>query len=278
VKLCYCDETGTGDEPVAVMAGIIVDSHRMHVTKLHWAELLEELSDLTDHAISELHTRDFYGGKGIWYGVDGDTRSAVIGVILNWLKERKHQIVFSAVHKERYRGALAAGTIPAEVRTLWRFMGLHLIRSLQRALQGLPKNKGNTILIFDNEEREELRFTDLINNPPGWSDTYYRRSKKQEPLDQIVDVPYFGDSKEVGLIQVADFIAYFLRRHIELAEGLSPPRYSDEARKLSEWVSQISDRCIVGAAIYPARGRCACANLFFDHAPETARNLLAVGA
>lgn len=43
---------------------------------------------------------------------------------------------------------------------------------------------------------------------------------KQKQLDQIVDVPYFGDSREVVLIQVADFAAFFLRRYAEIQEGL----------------------------------------------------------
>lgn len=33
MKLCYCDESGTGNEPVAVMVGIVVDTKRMHLTK-----------------------------------------------------------------------------------------------------------------------------------------------------------------------------------------------------------------------------------------------------
>jgi len=39
VQFIYLDESGTGDEPVAVMVGIIADSHRMRVTKEHWNSL-----------------------------------------------------------------------------------------------------------------------------------------------------------------------------------------------------------------------------------------------
>ena len=46
MKFCYCDESGTGDEPIAVMVGIVVDAQRMHLTKADWAELLETLSQL----------------------------------------------------------------------------------------------------------------------------------------------------------------------------------------------------------------------------------------
>jgi hypothetical protein len=44
MKVCYCDESGTGDEPIAVMVGVLVDSQRMHITKKDWCELLEQFS------------------------------------------------------------------------------------------------------------------------------------------------------------------------------------------------------------------------------------------
>ena len=115
---------------------------------------------------------------------------------------------------------------------MWRFMGLHLLLAVQRAHQRLPKNKGNTVFVFDHEEREKMRFTDLIRNPPAWSDSYYSKAKKQSRLDQVVDVPYFGDSEEVHLLQVADFLAYFLRRHLEMRAGYEGERYDDEAGKM----------------------------------------------
>ena len=38
MNLCYCDESGTGNEAIAVMAGIVVDAGRMHLTKA-WVEI-----------------------------------------------------------------------------------------------------------------------------------------------------------------------------------------------------------------------------------------------
>jgi hypothetical protein len=39
MKVCYFDESGTGEEPVAVVTGVVVDAQRMHATKEHWSEL-----------------------------------------------------------------------------------------------------------------------------------------------------------------------------------------------------------------------------------------------
>jgi hypothetical protein len=66
MKLCYCDESGTGDEPIAVMVGVLVDSQRMHITKQDWNGLLVHLSNVANRQITELHTRDFYAGNGVF--------------------------------------------------------------------------------------------------------------------------------------------------------------------------------------------------------------------
>lgn len=273
MKICYCDESGTGDEPIAVMVGIVVDSHRMHVTKEHWSELLVSLSRVVGRSIDEIHTRDFYAGNGVWRGMKGPERSQVITEVFNWIEARRHHVVYSSVEKSAYFTSLKAGQIPSELTTPWRFMGMHLLLSIQRIHQRQEKNKGHTLFVFDNEEREMMRFTDLVMNPPAWTDSYYDKGKKQTRLDQIVDVPYFGDSKEVGLLQVADFVAYFLRRHAEIAAGYSQPRYPDEMDKLNVWISTLRSRCLGGSMMYPATGRCDCASLFFSHAPDVVRTL-----
>jgi len=273
MKICYCDESGTGDEPIAVLVGVVVDSQRMHVTKEHWGDLLESLSTAIGKKLSELHTRNFYAGSGVWHGMEGNKRSEVISLVFKWIKERKHHFVYSSAVKETYYANLAAGKIPTELNTLWRFLGFHLVLSMQKKYQSENKNKGNTIFIFDNEEREQMRFTDLINNPPAWSETFYRKGRKQTPLDQMVDVPYFGDSKEVPLIQVADFMSFFLRKFGELTDGFLKPSYKGETEKVTNWVKTIGERSIGRSIIYPSKGRCNCAELFYQHAPRSIATL-----
>jgi hypothetical protein len=83
MKLCYCNESGTGNEPIAVMVGIVVDASRMHVKKDDWQELLTALSTIIDRQVVEVHTRDFYGGNGSWREIDGAIRARVITSIRN---------------------------------------------------------------------------------------------------------------------------------------------------------------------------------------------------
>lgn len=267
MKFCYIDESGTGEEPFAVMVGVVADSHRMKVTKKHWTELLKSLSGLIGRELSELHTRNFYSGSGVWRGIDGEKRSQIISSIFDWLEDRRHHVVYTAVSKEKFYSEFSSEDIGSELSTLWRFMAYHICLSLQKHFQSQQRNKGNTVLVFDNEEREEKRFTDLVLNPPDWSDSYYQRGRRQDKLDQIIDVPHFVDSQDVGLIQLADFLCYFLRRYIEIKEDAVPPRYADEETKVTAWVAQALNQSIPKSAIYLSHGRCQCSDLFHRYAP-----------
>jgi Protein of unknown function (DUF3800) len=271
MKFCYCDESGTGNEPIAVMVGIVVDSQRMHITKREWSELLGVLSNIAGRAISELHTRDFYAGNGMFRDIPGPTRARLISLICEWIADRRHHLVYASVCKEAYRQNYAAQRIPDELNTIWRFMGFHLVLALQRYCQRLEKNKGNTVLIFDNEEREQLRFTDLIMRPPAWSAEYYEKTKKQNPLDQIVDAPFFGDSQDVALIQLADFVAFFFRRYAEIKENLVPARYQEEGERIDGWIATLNQRSI--GTSYKKAGRNRPDDLFFENASQSIRTL-----
>lgn len=112
----------------------------------------------------------------------------------------------------------------------------------------------------------------MILSPPDWSDEYYSKKKKQEKLDQIIDAPYFADSKNVGLIQVADFLSYFVRRYIEIETGVVPPKYKEEGDKIEKWFKAIKARLIPYQSMYPKTKRCATAELYWKLAPDSIKN------
>lgn len=269
MKFCYVDESGLAGDPFAVMVGILVDAQRMQVTKRDWNDLLTALSSILGKPLAEIHTSDFYSGNGVWRTLDGETRSRIITAIFEWLGERKHSIVFSAVDTATFNSSFASEPESAQIGSLWRFMALHLCLSLQKHFQSKGDNKGNTVVIFDRKETDAHGLIDIIKSPPTWTDQYYARSRKRERLDQIIDVPYFGDSKHVGLIQLADFVSFFLRRHIEIAENAIPPKYDKELALVTSWAGIALARAIPKAAMYPVRGRSRCADLFHKYAPRS---------
>jgi hypothetical protein len=69
MNLCHRDESGTGDEPLAVMVGVVVGvvvgAQRMRVSKEHWAQSLVSLSRVVGRSIDGIYTRDLYSGDGV---------------------------------------------------------------------------------------------------------------------------------------------------------------------------------------------------------------------
>lgn len=271
MKFCYVDESGTGDEPYAVMVGVIVDAYRMRTTKSEWDILLASFSEKAKKPIDEIHTRDLYRGNNHWRGVDSSIRKLIISQIITWFSRRSHPIVCCALEKAKFESEFAAHEQKTTIKTIWRFLGLHLALSMQKMHQRLDRNKGNTVFVFDREDPEQSHFTDLLLSPPQWTESYYGRGRRQEALDQIVDVPHFADSKHVPLLQVADVIAYFLRLHTELENG-SEPSFEGEKELVAAWAQQLLALSINKSFVYPKRQRCACADTFFSYAPACLRD------
>jgi hypothetical protein len=273
MKFAYIDESGTGGEPVGVMAALLVDTQRMGPTKREWDEFLVEVSRIAGKPIRELHTRDFYPGNGPWHGVSAEKRVEITEVIISWIGERRHHVVVTGAIKADFEAERKAGLLRQGLNTLWMAMATHMLLSLQKEGQRHPKNKGNTVVIFDEHGIDKESVESFVDSPPEWSDSYYNKSKKQSRLDQIVDVPYFCSSEHVAMVQVADFVSFFVRKHIELTEGYAQPKYPEEPARLAGWFRSLSKRLIPMSSIYPKTGRCEIGEMFFRLAPPTLRTL-----
>jgi len=70
MTFCYCDATGTGEEPFAVLLGVVVDASRMHVTKTDWRNFLAQLSEMVGQEFQgytrEISTQVLESGKTFW--------------------------------------------------------------------------------------------------------------------------------------------------------------------------------------------------------------------
>jgi hypothetical protein len=243
--------------------------------------ILEELSRELNKPIQEFHTRHFYRGNSIWRGLNGEQRTAVLERIFQWLAERNHKIVFSAVEKQKLEVTGLDGK--AEFTRngkpdYWKLAALHLFLSIQKVHQREDRTKGHTVIIFDQGGSGE-QATEIVLNPPSWSDSFYdyqRLIRKRRidvpnpdpPLSVLVDVPYFADSRHVGMLQVADLFAYLLRHYAELRGGHASEEYDGELNKIAGWVSQIAALLVPDNFRWKATGGCECSNFFRQVAPE----------
>lgn len=254
MKFCYIDESGAGSEPVLVMAGIVTDASRMHVTKETWDDFLNLLSNICGRKIEEFHSKDFYRGNSQWRNIRGDTRHKIISGILGWLEKRKHAIAFTAIDKEKYSSLCSDNScVINELGSIWCAAAFHLIMGIQKHHQGEKKNKGNTVFVFDREVMHEKPLTKLVCNPPSWSGLFYGEEGSQ--LTQVVDVPFFADSKHVLLIQVADLIAYIIRLYIELELGKVTEKFPGEHERFASWFTLIKSNSLPQASRWPTKNR-----------------------
>lgn len=238
MKFSYSDESGLGQEPILVVSAIFADQTRVHRTMDDWDGLLAEMSQITGKQIEELKTGELYRGNDFWRGVDGADRTALIEKILGWLTERKHQVTFGAVLKGDFDKKREQAPAGLDGISAWSLAALHVILGAQKRWQREKNNKGKTVFIFDEAaQRQEL--LGLILDPPTVTDAFYKRAKKNRPIDQMIDVPFFIDSRHAALLSLADLLAYLLRLHAELQLGVTQEQFEGERGRLEGWVERI---------------------------------------
>lgn len=249
------------------MVGVVVDAQRMNRTKSEWQELFLAISRLANRPISELHAKDVLAGNKEWRDIDPSIRQGIVDAILDWLANRRHSITFAAVDRKRFRSLKDHRLVT--LSEPWMAAAFHVVLSLQKAHKSEKNNKGHTVLVFDSG-KDMPSLAELVRNPPDWSDSYYghTRSKKKECLDQIIDIPFFADSRHAVLIQIADLIGYILRRHVEFQDYGEKERYFGERQHYAEWVTKIAGMLMNRSTRYPSVKPCSTAQFYRSLAPQ----------
>lgn len=268
MKFAYIDESGMGEEPYLIVASVVTDGQRMRLTKASWRELFARLSDLAGREINELKSSDLYNGNRDWRHVEGSARAEAITAILEWLRDRHHQVFFGGVSKALFMQQRVTSSEAQSLLDPWCAAMTHVMLQLQRAHGGIQRNKGNTVVITDNQVMHRDHFLGLVRTPPPWTDAYYDRTRRQPALEQIVDVPYFADSEHVLLIQVADLVAFVLRRRTELHEGLVE-HFEGETDRLDGWTEIVSALAQDRSRRWPSRRTMSAHQVFASIAPPS---------
>jgi hypothetical protein len=155
----------------------------------------------------------------------------------------------------------------------WRTCALHVALQVQRAHQQLPKNKGHTFLVFDENRRGADALAELLFSPPAWTGEYYGRKASDEALDQIIDTAFYARSHHVGLVQVADAFAFVFRRYAELVDYQQAEQYEGEVKTVSGWVETLSTRLIDSTHRCPRRPGNRVAKWYVEACPPSLRSL-----
>jgi hypothetical protein len=212
-------------------------------------------------------------GRDRWRKVNPETRKRIAGYLRNWISERKHYIALSAIDRCKLKNDKTPNLPPA-CRDAWLAGGLHIALQLQKANQGKDKNKGHTFLIFDDNKAKADALSDLLWQPPNWTDDFYGKEKKQHRLDQIVDTTFSIKSHHAGLVQVADLFAFIFRRYAEMKDFGQPQEWPGEQTLIDGYVTTLTERLLPRSCRWPARQNGASSRWFNSIAPGS---LMALG-
>lgn len=254
--ICYADESGhTGskadaNQPVLAMAGVLVNTYNMHRTQ----EELQGLVDLVEtsgRAVQELKGQQLYRGEGPWKSMNGTDRHGLYEAILKWFAGRNHKIALSVLNNSKATQLIREEY--AWLKAPYAAAGLHLALQVQRLNQAKPKNKGKTLLVYDQLTEHEASLSELIAYPREETDGYYGYGKGSR-LSEIIDTAYFVRSHHASFVQLADLIAFVARRSAELEAFDSRERFPDERRRLRRWARLLSSRLLDKRHVLP-RGK-----------------------
>jgi hypothetical protein len=143
VFLFYGDESGYSgnrfgaDQPVLVVAGVLITTYGAAKTRREFRELLTELSDIAGIDLAELKGQELFRGSGQWAGLHHAARGAARHRILEWLDERGHKVVASGLAYERLDDALAecpgiADVTPRTIATVHTALGIQRAKYSRR--------------------------------------------------------------------------------------------------------------------------------------------------
>ena len=253
MKICYVDESGnSSQDPCLVMVGVLVDAYRLNRTREEFAEIFDEIQNLFEENLRELKGSKMIFGRDRWRKVDPEVRKRIAGYLCDWIADRKHYLALSAIDRNKLTKDKTAG-VPKECRDEWLAGGLHIALQIQKSHQGKDKNKGHTFLIFDDNKAKADALSDLLWQPPEWTDDYYAKQKKQNRLDQIVDTTFSIKSHHAGLVQVADLFAFIFRRYAEMKDFGRSEEWAGEQALIEEYVTVLANRLLPRSCRWPAK-------------------------
>ena len=231
MKFAYVDEFGSAAEgDVFVMAGVLVDAYRLRKHTLKFDDMISKFLALHPGLRKELKTKRMINGEGGWSAVSADDRKQFLRDVCDLTKECAN-IFAVAFSFKNYATAITAGYKHPFDKSYWLGAALFIASVIQKKMQSGKRNKGLTVLICDDNKREMRDFSDLLFAGNAWFDPIYQQTKSKNGqliwlavpedrrFDHIVNTAFSIRSEHSSLIQIADAVAYILRRNIELIAG-----------------------------------------------------------
>src|SRR5262249_2111186 len=222
MKFVYVDETGDkGQTDVFVMTGLLIDAYMLRKYTASFDLMLTAFLAKHPRSRKELKTKAFIDGAADWNKVDFAERKKFLEDVCDLAAECSTVFAVAFSFENFEKAAMAGYGQP--FKSYWIAAAMFIAALVQKQMKKKPRNKGHTVFICDNNQREMSNFSDALYKADPWFDPIYQTSKTKsrktvtrERFDQIINTGFAIKSEHSSLVQVADAVSYAYRRHLEL--------------------------------------------------------------
>lgn len=144
-------------------------------------------------------------------------------------------------------------------------MSTHLLFAFSQRYQNDKGVKGDFVTIFDNGCVGE-EFNNFILSEDA-NILFREYSGMKKGVIKLSDAPLSANSKHSSLIQIADFIVFFVRRKIDLENGMNE-KYKGEKNDIDNFYKQLSKNELSKRLTYKKVGRSKIEDIFYCIAPD----------
>lgn len=237
MKFIYIDESGSRDRnqgDIFVMAGLLIDAFRLRKQTVNFNRLIQGFLHEYPRPKKEIKTKAMINGSGDWSKVDAHKRKVFLeaAVDLTIGCAEIYAIAFSLekfhITAQEMREAPPFGT------NHWVGAAMFLAAMIQKKMQTLGRNKGHTVVVFDDNKKDLPKVSDCLYQADPWFDALYQRRVKKRVsgkdkmmwlavkpnarFEQIISSAFPIKSEHSPFVQTADMISYIYKRHLELVD------------------------------------------------------------
>jgi Protein of unknown function (DUF3800) len=221
----YLDETGCNgkdltqtQQPIFVSGGIIVRDEGWNETHKQYSKIISEYFSSSVPEEFEFHTKDLFSpeGSGFFEGHDRDRRNKLIHRLLDLISDRKHQIYYCAINKDKVRASktssLAFKPHLEDIKIPYLIAYDYLISCIEDYTKEKLGKSARALLIIDKKDQ----FIEEIE-----SITHHRRfeTSAAKRIKWIAEFSYPIDSEKNVMIQLSDMCIFLIRKFLEIELG-----------------------------------------------------------
>lgn len=245
LKFIYIDETGLDENTdVFIMVGLLIDAYSLRATTKQCDAIIGGFIRGHNGKIQEVRAKTLFKSKGSWKNIDTSSKEKYLSDVIEFVV--KNTKIYSIVISKKLFGEKHAA-LPKNIdNNYWLISAQYICGLVQKKMSKLKKNKGNTVMVFDNNAKDVPKISEALYVPNSWfDDLYIKKEKKKENVNsherfsQIINTAFSIKSEHSFIIQAADTVCHIMRRYLELKENKVKEKWKGEKCLITKLANDI---------------------------------------